>query len=128
MTRRCRLLGGALALFAVACSGNPQQLAVRVGRCNAVQSGNRFTVIAQVENDSTKPISSMDLTADFYQQFQYTTYGATARLGKELDPGQKRDVTFLVASSNAMHGEAMRCVVTRIGYLDGTSESIRPER
>lgn len=126
--RRRNALAIALALLPAACGGNPQQLPVGVGRCDAVQSGHGFTVIARVQNNSTKPISSLDLATQFYRQFAYSSYAASAALKKELDPGQKRDITFVIASPKAIQGEAMRCVVTRIGYLDGTSQQIPSNR
>ena len=81
-----------------------------------------------IENRSTKPISGVDLAVDFYYDFRYTRVAATAILAKALDPEMRRAVTFAAAARQGTGGQAMRCLATRIQYLDGTSESLTPAR
>ena len=117
------LLAALAALCVSACVSHPQSLPVAVSVCDAVQSGSGFTIVATIENKSTKPISRLDLTTAFYQNFRYSNFTASARLKSELDPGQKREIEFDVANASKAQfsGQAMRCYVTHIGYLDGTS-------
>jgi len=72
----------------------------------------------------------MDLAAAFYQNFRYQKYTASAHLQQELDPGQKRNVTFVVGEAPSIHpqGQAIRCFVTHIGYLDGTTQDAPPSQ
>jgi hypothetical protein len=114
-----------VALFAAlglsGCFGNPQGLPVGLSLCDAVAKPGGFDVIATVQNKGDRPISNLGLSLSFYQDFRYSSYTAAAHLAKELDPGQKRDVTFPVSTPRRQSGQAMRCIVTHIGYLDGTS-------
>jgi hypothetical protein len=124
------------AVFAIcivvpaACAGNPQQLPVGVSFCRAVADIHGAGIVANVENKSDRPISRLELSAAFYQNFRYERYTASARLRQELDPGQKRDVSFAVNQTPpaAPQGQAIRCFVTHIGYLDGTSQDAPPNQ
>lgn len=117
----------ALALALTSCVGSPQQLPVGLSVCNAIAQPGGFAVSATVENKGDKPISSLGLALSFYRDFRYTSYVASAHLEQELDPGQKRGVTFDVSGPHgAQSGEALRCIVTHIGYLDGTSADLPP--
>jgi hypothetical protein len=121
----------ALTLFALcACAGNPQQLPVAVSACNTVAGARGLGIVANVENKSYRPISRLTLTTAFYQDFRYQRLTASATLQNELDPGQKRYVTFIVGESTATlsRGQAIRCLVTHIGYLDGTSQDAPPNQ
>ena len=106
-----------------ACAPPPQPLLVK--RCDAIASPHGFTLTADVQNASTKPISGMRLTIDFYHDFRYTRLTGSAQLHKELDPGQRRVVTLDVEPPGSAQGEAMRCSATHIDYLDGTSQDFR---
>lgn len=117
----------AAALALASCASNPQRLPIGLSLCNAVAQPGGFAVNATVENKSDRPISNIGLSLSFYRDFRYTSYTADAHLAKELDPGQKRDVTFDVSGPHSSQsGEALRCIVTHIGYLDGTSADIPP--
>lgn len=118
----------AALLLLCACAGNPQQLPVGVSICNAVETPAGFTLSATVENKSDRPISSLGVTAAFYQNFRYESFTGTTMLKQELDPGQKRDVSFDIeqAGKAGPQGQAIRCFVTHIGYLDGTSADAPP--
>ncbi len=84
---------------------------------------------ATVENKSDKPITSLALALNFYHDFRYTSYTGSAHLKQELDPGQKRDVQFDVTGPPvAQSGRALRCLVTHIGYMDGTSADLPPSQ
>jgi hypothetical protein len=115
------------------CASNPQRLPVRVSLCNAVASPNGFQIIATVQNASDRPISQLELTTAFYQNFRYQRYTASAHLAQELDPGSARNITFDVAAQGRRaqgrraQGQAMRCFVTHIGYMDGTSADAQSE-
>ena len=124
MTSRALAVGALSAALLAACS-SPQRLPVGVSVCNAVQSPAGFEVTATIKNTGDRPISDLTLATSFYQNFRYQTFAASAKLRRELDPGASRDVLFNVADSGraAVSGQAMRCYVTRIGYLDGTSVS-----
>jgi hypothetical protein len=123
---RWAALAAAVLAFA-SCAGNPQRLPVGLSFCNAVAQADGFAVSATVENKSDKPIMSLALALSFYHDFRYTSYTASAQLSKELDPGQKRDVTFGVSGPRiAQTGKALRCIVTHIGYMDGTSADLPP--
>lgn len=115
----------ALVLALAACASNPQQLPVGVSICSTSGTPAALSIVANVENKSDRPISRLDLAAVFYQNFRYQKFTASVQLKQELDPGQKRDITFEVdnAGGSKPHGQAMRCLVTHIGYLDGTSQS-----
>lgn len=121
--------GSALALLLAACTGNPQQLPVGISACHASRGPNGLEVIAAVENKADRPVSRLDMTVTFYQDFRYRTFTGSANLSKELDPGQRREVTFQTEGVGTAQprGPAMRCFVTRIGYLDGTSQSVRQQ-
>jgi hypothetical protein len=118
----------ALAVAMASCAGNPQRLPVGVSVCSTVARTNGFGIVANVENKSDRPISSLYLSTAFYQNFRYQRYTGSARLSSELDPGQKRDVTFAVEQSSGAkpQGQAIRCFITHIGYLDGTSQDAPP--
>lgn len=122
MNARIFALGIALSL--ASCVGSPQRLPVGLSLCNAVAQPGGFAVTATVENKGDKPISNLGLSLSFYRDFVYRSYTASAHLPKELDPGRKRDVTFEISGMPAQSGEALRCVVTHIGYLDGTSADL----
>jgi hypothetical protein len=110
------------------CAGNPQRLPVGVSVCSAVAQTHGFGIVAAIENRSDRPISRLDVTATFYQDFRYRQYAGFARLKEELDPGQKREVSFIVSEPGTSHpqGQAIRCFMTHIGYLDGTSQDAPP--
>jgi hypothetical protein len=119
----------ALLLIAGGCAGNPQRLPVALSVCNAVATGSGFTVTAAVQNESDKPITSLALSLAFYHDFRYSQFSAATHLRKELDPGDKRDVRFDVSTPVAKEsGSAMRCLVTHIGYMDGTSADLPPAK
>lgn len=124
---RLPLCSGILALLLNACGANPQQLPVDVSGCHAAPQAQGFNVAARVDSKANRPISRLYMTMTFYQDFRYRTFTGYAELPQELDPGQHRDVTFQVAnpSEPAPRGQAMRCFVTRVGYLDGTWEQVR---
>lgn len=127
--KRFVFCSSALALLLTACGGNPQQLPVGISACRASSTAAQpFGVVATVESKADRPISQLDMTITFYQDFRYRTFEGSARLPQELDPGQKRDVQFQISGSRGAQprGQAMRCFVTRIGYLDGTSQTVRP--
>lgn len=122
-----RIAVPAFAIALASCAGNPQRLPVGLSPCNAVSTPGGFAVNATVENTSDRPIASLGLALSFYRDFRYTQYTASAHLRKELDPGRKREITFDVASPGARQtGQAMRCIVTHIGYMDGTSADVPP--
>lgn len=124
---RLRVAGSALALLLAACAGTPQQLPVGVSLCDAVATANGFSVSATVQNKGTKPITSLEFSLSFYRDFRYAQFTGAAHLRKELDPGEKRAIAFTVAAPSVKEsGEAMRCLVTHIGYMDGTSADLPP--
>jgi len=123
-----RVLVPVLVLALAACAANPQQLPVGVSVCSTKAAPQGLTIVANIENKSDRPISRLDLATAFYQNFRYRKLTASAELKQELDPGQRRDIAFDVAPSGGEnpHGQAMRCVVTHIGYMDGTSQDAPP--
>lgn len=126
---KLRWLPLALAAALASCAGSPQQLPIGLSLCSAVAQGSGFSVSATVENKGDKPISTLGLSLSFYRDFRYSSYTASAHLRQELDPGQKRGVTFEVSGPHgAQSGEALRCVVTHIGYMDGTSADLPPSQ
>ena len=114
-------------LLLSACGANPQQLPVDVSGCHASPRTQSFSVVAHIGSKANRPISRLDMAITFYQDFRYRTYAGYAQLAQELDPGQLRNVTFEISNGGGatLSGQALRCFVTRIGYLDGTSESAR---
>lgn len=121
------LFAAALAFSLGACASQPQRLPVGVSLCSALEKPDGFAVTATIQNKSDKPITSLALSLGFYHDFRYSQFNASTRLRKELDPGEKREVTFAVlAPSMKESGEAMRCLVTHIGYMDGTSADLPP--
>lgn len=123
---RLRKWSGAFALLLAACGGNPQQLPLDVSGCHAAPRAQTFDVIARIDSKADRPISRLDMSVTFYQNFRYRSFMASAKLAQELDPGQHSDVTFQLAnpSGPVMQGQALRCFVTRIVYLDGTSQAV----
>lgn len=119
---------GSILLLTIAlgaCAGSPQQLPVGLSLCNAVAQPGGFAVEATVENKSDRPIANLTLALGFYHDFRYSQYTATSKLKQELDPGQKRDIAFTVNTPGVPQtGQAMRCLVTHIGYMDGTSADL----
>ncbi len=122
-SRHLAALLPALGIAVSACASNPQRLPVGVPACSTVARAQGFAIVATVENKSDRPISRLDLTTAFYQDFRYTRYTASAQLAHELDPGQKREVSFEVSGPAKVRPQsrAIRCFITHIGYLDGTS-------
>jgi hypothetical protein len=100
-------------------------LPVNVSGCSAQPSANGFDVTATVESRADRPISRLDMSMQFYQDFRYRKFTGFANLPQELDPGQKQSVKFAVTDAGGarVRGQAIRCFVTHIGYLDGTSEN-----
>jgi hypothetical protein len=126
---KLRRLPLALAAVLASCAGSPQQLPVGLSLCNAVAHGSGFAVTATVQNKGEKPISALGLALSFYRDFRYSSYTASAQLRQELDPGEKRDVTFEVSGPQGeQSGEAMRCIVTHVEYMDGTSADLPPSQ
>ncbi|HET6895885.1 MAG TPA: hypothetical protein VFH72_10940 [Candidatus Baltobacteraceae bacterium] len=125
-----RALYAAVLAFALgACASSPQRLPVGVSLCNAVETPSGFTVSATVQNKADKPITSLGLALGFYHDFKYAQFTTATHLAKELDPGEKRDVSFTVtAPSTKERGQAMRCLVTHIGFMDGTSADLPPSQ
>jgi hypothetical protein len=123
--KRLNLSSSALALLLSACASNPQQLPVDVSGCRAETHGKTFGVVARIDSKANRPISTLNMSMTFYQDFRYRSFTGYAKLAQELDPGQHRDVSFETAGAGApgVSGHAMRCFVTRIGYLDGTWEA-----
>lgn len=119
----------ALAITLASCTGNPQRLPVGLSLCSALAQPRGFVVRATVENTGDKPISTLALALSFYRDFRYTSYTASASLPQGLDPGRKRDVRFEVSGPHGgQSGVALRCIVTHIGYLDGTSADLPPSQ
>lgn len=125
-----RLILLALALAPAACGGHPQQLPIGVSSCSAAALPAGLSIVARIENKSDRPISQIEIESSFYQNFRYQKLAAFAQLKEELDPGQTRNVTFAVAQAPAPQprGQAMRCFVTHIRYLDGTSQEAPPNQ
>jgi hypothetical protein len=119
-----------LALASLAsCAGNPQRLPVGLTVCNAVEQRSGFAVHATVENKAAKPITGLTLSLAFYRNFRYSQFNASTHLKKELDPGEKRDITLDVNSPSMKEsGQAMRCLVTHVGFMDGTSADLTPSQ
>jgi hypothetical protein len=117
---------GVCALLLAACASNPQQLPVDVSACRVNEGAQPFAIVARVYSKANRPISHLDMSVAFYQEFRYRAFAAYAKLPRELDPGDNQDVAFQTdyAGRTRLHGQAMRCFVTRIGYLDGTSEAV----
>ena len=119
-----------LAIVLAACAGNPQRLPVAVSVCSAIAQPNGFGIAANVQNNADRPISRLDVSSAFYQGFRYQRYTGSVQFKRELDPGQNRDVVFGVDETPAArpHGQAIRCFITHIGYLDGTSQDAPPSQ
>lgn len=127
MNRRFLLL--TFAAFLASCAGNPQRLPVGLSVCNAIEQPSGFAVHATLENKADKPITGLALSLAFYRNFRYSQFSASTHFKKELDPGEKRDITLDVsAPSMKESGQAMRCLVTHVGFLDGTSADLAPSQ
>lgn len=118
-----------LALGLASCASSPQRLPVGLSLCTAVPHAGGFAVNATVENKSDRPLTTLGLSVSFYRDFRYARYTGFAHLRKELDPGQKQDVTFAVQGPpGTENGQANSCIVTHIGYMDGTSADVPPSQ
>ena len=130
MSRHLRAVAAGMLLFLPACTSDPQRLPVGVSQC-AASAGPGARLHAVVENRSDRPISELAMDSVFYQNFRYERLSAQARLARELDPGDRREVVFEPEARRAsapMRGQAMRCYVTHIRYLDGTSADAPADR
>ena len=115
-----RIICAAVIVALTACAGSPQRLPVTVSDCRAVRSGAGYAIGATIRNDAYTPIAGVTMSADFYSGFRYRTYDVAARLPRELDPGDRRSMLFAGGAPPAA-GAAIRCLITRIDYLDGTT-------
>ena len=121
-----RIALAALALILSSC-GTPQQLPVEIPSCDTAVTSHGVTLTAVVKNASYKPISGLSLAADFYRDFRTTHLTGTAKVSLALDPGEERNVTFEIPTHvSGSLGRAMRCTATRVEYLDGTSQTVKP--
>ena len=87
-------------------------------------------MVTTIENSSSVPISRLDVAAVFYRNFRYQSFTGSATLDPALDPGKKREVRFQAgrAQPSQPQGQAIRCYVTHVGYLDGTAQDApRPQ-
>ena len=126
--RRSFAFAFGLALALASCASSPQRLPVGLSLCTAVTQPGGFAVSVTVQNRSDRPITTLGLSVTFYRDFRYARYSGFARLPKELDPGQKQDVTFAVQGPPGTEsGQANSCIVTHIGYMDGTSADLPPQ-
>lgn len=125
--RAVRALAVLAAAGALAACGGPPHLPVTLDGCRAVATPGGFAVDARVKSDASKPISAIVARVDFYRDFRYTHFNAEAKVTRELDPGQTQNLRFTVAGGGDSHalGPAMRCIATRLEYLDGTSDTLR---
>lgn len=123
-----RALAFAIVAIGFAGCGTPQQLPVEIPRCDAVRTAQTIALTAHVVSRASKPISAISLTVDFYRDFRTTNVLATAPVKPELDPGQQRDISFMVDAPVQAQGRAMRCFATHLSYLDGTSQDVAPAR
>ncbi|HEY9180403.1 MAG TPA: hypothetical protein VIO32_06760 [Candidatus Baltobacteraceae bacterium] len=125
---KARAAAAVLALSLAACASNPQRLPVGVTLCEAVPSATGFAVRTSVRNKSDRPITALAFDMSFYRDFRYSRFTGSTHLAKELDPGQTRDITFAInnARNARISGQAMQCLVTHIGYMDGTSADLPP--
>jgi hypothetical protein len=131
MSRRLCAVAAGMLLFLPACSSNPQRLPVGVWQCAASAGAGGARLHAVIENRSDRPISELVMNSVFYQNFRYQRFSLDARLPQELDPGDRREVVFepdAGLASAPVRGQAMRCYVTHIRYLDGTSADAPVER
>jgi hypothetical protein len=118
---------GAFLAIALAGCGTPQNLPLEIPRCDAVRTGQGVTLSALVTSHATKPISGLAIAVDFYHDFRSVSVQASTAIRPELDPGQQRSVLFKIAAApKQVQGRALRCFATRISYLDGTSENVKP--
>lgn len=124
MSRPVRALSGSMLACLLACSANPQRLPVAISQCVARSADGSAHLEAVIENRSDRPISEVMMSSMFYQNFRYVRFNAQARFARELDPGDRRQAVFEPdpgLASASVRGQAMRCYVTHIRYLDGTS-------
>ena len=121
----------ALAAFALVLAGcgAPQQLPVEIPSCDTARSPHGVSLTAVVKNVSYKPITGLSLAADFYRDFRSTHLTGTAKVSLAIDPGEERNVTFVISTPvSGSLGRAMRCFATRVVYLDGTSQDVKPSQ
>ena len=124
-----RAASGLILLFMLSGCGTPQGLPLEIRQCDAVRTAHGITLTALVTSRAAKPISILSVSADFYHDFRTATVQDSAFVNPELDPGQQRSIVFKIAAAPAQaQGRALRCLATRITYLDGTSQGIAPTR
>ena len=124
---RLRIATAAALCALAACTGRGSSLPVSVSRCEGISASS---LSATIRNDADRPIKRVSMITDFYQNFRSLHGTATAVVPGELDPGAERALTFAFDTPLpvAASGNATRCVVTRIDYLDGTSQSLPADR
>ncbi|MDQ2872522.1 MAG: hypothetical protein M3R35_05290 [Candidatus Eremiobacteraeota bacterium] len=113
-----------LVLLAGGCAGNG--LPLHVSGCTAVPSTGGVMLLARVRSEASKPIARARVLAEFYSDFRSSHLIAQATFAPELDPKQSREVRFsaLDAGRESITGDAMRCTVTHLDYLDGTNADL----
>lgn len=115
----------AAALYALcACTGRGASLPATVSHCQGLSAAS---LTATIRNDGDRPLKRVSMVTDFYENFRSLHGTATAVIPGELDPGAERALTFAFDTPLpvAVTGRATRCVVTRLDYLDGTSQQLR---
>jgi hypothetical protein len=124
-----RVAGGLVLPFVLSACGTPQSLPLEIPRCDAVWTAQGVTLTALVTSRSSKPITGLAISVNFYHDFRTATIQGSTSIRPELDPGQQRSVVFKIAAAPGQaQGRALRCLATHISYLDGTSEGAAPAR
>jgi predicted small lipoprotein YifL len=96
-------------------------LPVDVTRCDVLIQPHETTLEATVTNRADKPIGSIGVQLDFYNNYRFTRTNATLRFAPVLDPGTSRKAAAKLQAPGSL-GSAMHCIATHITYGDGTTQ------
>ena len=83
---------------------------------------NGASLSSSITNHSDKPLTQIEVVADFYNNYRFTRGIGGMSFSPVLDPGQTRTVNIPVDVPNGAQGEAMKCSVTRAVYGDDSVE------
>jgi len=119
MSRSKLAVAAIAALVLTACAKH--ELPVSVKQCDAV-SGKQPSVTVRVHNGADKPVRSVGVTMDFYNDFKFTRVSGMAIFLPALEPNKDASASLALANPKDAIGNAQRCAVMQITYADGTHE------
>jgi hypothetical protein len=110
-----------VGLLCIIAGCRAKTLPVDVMRCDVLVQPHETTLDSTVKNRADKPIGSIGVQLDFYNNYRFTRTSATLKFSPVLDPGTTRTASAKLKLTGSP-GPAMHCIVTHITYGDGTTQ------